>query len=260
MKHTRGFLTIPGAIIIAGALVAIALIWIYRPTANQTGAAAANDRMVPPTQPNSTAPAATAADHILGNPSAPIKFIEYSDLSCPFCKQFNPVMVQIMNDYGATGKVAWVYRSLPLLMKPVDSTGAIPHPNSNLQAQALECAAELGGNRAFFAFEEKWFQSFPDDGATRSAAIDRAELDKTAKATGLDASSFSACLGSGKYASRIDKLYDSGLDAGVTGTPTTILFTPSGSRISLVGIQDYATLKTTIDTLITTIATPSIKN
>src|SRR5262249_16560759 len=50
----------------------------------------------------------SADDHIRGNPSAPVKVIEFSDFECPFCKSFHPEMKQVMEDFGQAGKVVWV--------------------------------------------------------------------------------------------------------------------------------------------------------
>lgn len=240
----KGFLTLPGAIVFAAALIAIALIWINRPAGNS---ASSNSNTPATAGTNSSIPDVTSKDHILGNPNAPVKLIEYSDLSCPYCKMFNPTMTEIMNAYGPTGKVAWIYRSFPLF-KPID--GQIPHPNSLQQAEALECVAQLGGNKAFFAFEKKWFMDFPETAAGRPAADDRKIIDSTARDAGVDAVSFNECMAAGRYRTAIDTMYEDGLKAGINGTPLTILVTPSGNKIPLVGVQTYATLKTTIDTLL----------
>ncbi len=241
----RGGLTLPAAIILAGALVAGALIWINKP-------AKESPQLTQPAVSNTVIAPVTANDHILGNPNAPIKVVEYSDLSCPFCKLFNPTLDRIMGDYGPSGKVAWIYRQFPLFK---EVNGTIPHPNSLQQAIALECAAQLGGNSAFFSFEKEWFGLFPDDGAERTAKVDRAQIDKVAKDVGLDTVSFNDCLSSERFKDRIDKSYESGLEAGITGTPYTVIITPSGSRIPFIGIQSYATLQATIDTLLSSSAT-----
>ena len=248
-KTDSGSLSLPGAIIIAGALIAVALIWIYKPANNGRPSTANSDNNTPNTA-STGIPPVTAADHLLGNPNAPIKLIEYSDLSCPYCKEFNPTMEQVMDTYGPGGKVAWIYRHFPLY-QPVD--GVIPHPNSLIQAEALECAAQLGGNSGFFAFEKKWFSVFPDDGAGRGATIDREVIRKTAEDIGLDAVSFNECVSSGRFKSRIEQSFADSLKAGVTGTPLTIMVTPSGNQIPLIGVQPFTTLKRAIDTLITTI-------
>jgi protein-disulfide isomerase len=235
--------TIPGAIIIAGAIIAIAIVWTTKPTK----VPAVNTL---PSQPSAAAMApVTAADHILGNPNAPIKIVEYSDPSCPYCKQFNPTMEQVMSAYGAGGKVAWVYRQFPL-DKP-DANGNILHPNSGIQAEALECAASLGGNTTFWAYEKEWYNVFPIDGASRTAAADGVQLAQVAKKVGLDAIAFNDCVTSNQFKNKIDAEYTDGLNAGVPGTPYNIVITPSGTKIPLNGAVSYATLKTTIDTLLT---------
>lgn len=87
----------------------------------------------------------TKADHILGSIDAPVKIVEYSDLECPFCKQFHNTMQKIMSEYG-TEKVAWVFRQFPLSQL---------HSKAPKEAEASECVAELGGNDAFWKFIDK---------------------------------------------------------------------------------------------------------
>ncbi len=87
-------------------------------------------------------PPITAADHLTGNPDAPIKILEYSDLECPFCKQFHETMIEIMTEYGPTGKVAWAYRHFPLSI----------HPQAIPDAEAAECIGALNGEAAFWDF------------------------------------------------------------------------------------------------------------
>ena len=257
-KTTRGALSLPAAIIIAGALIAITLLYINRPSKSGLGAGASDTGGK--TDPyaisgDSTMPPVTADDHILGNPNAPIKLVEYSDLSCPYCTVFNPTMEHVMNAYGPGGKVAWVYRQLPIY-KP-DADGQILHPNSGVQAEALECAGALGGSKTFFDFLNKWFTVFPEDGANRAQAVDKAELASVAKDVGLNAVSFNDCLSSGRFKAKVEQEFTAGLSSGVTGTPFTFVVTPSGNKIPLSGIQDFSTLKNTIDTLLTTVDTSS---
>ena len=240
---------IPGAIIIAAAIIGISIIWTQRPAALNTGpssgaSAAANAGSSAAMSP------VTADDHILGNPNATIKLVEYSDPSCPYCQLFNPVMEQIMAQYGAAGKVAWVYRQFPLDQPGPD--GAVLHPNAGHEAQAMECAAALGGNTAFWAYEKKWYEVFPSDGsgAGRSADADNTQIASVGTSIGLDPVSFNECIASGRFKDKIAKSFTDGINAGVTGTPYTVLITPSGTKIPLVGAQTYQTLKASIDALI----------
>jgi len=248
-KH-RGALSLPSAVIIAGALIAVSIILINKPVKKDSKPSVVD---VSP-----LVPAVTANDHVLGNPNAPIKLIEYSDLSCPFCKVYNSTLVSIMDTYGPEGKVAWVYRHFPLF-RPIN--GSVPHPNSLMQAEALECAAGLGGNKAFFDFEKKWFSLFNENDATRPKEEDRKVLDGIAKDIGLDIVAFNECMSVGRYRDRIERAYDEALDLGINGTPLTIVVTPSNSQIALIGLQTFGTLKATIDTLLNVgTTTNSIKN
>lgn len=257
IKSNRGFLTLPSAIVIAGALIAIALIYVNSPRKNAASSAKnTKDAYAVPAEIGLLP--VSSEDHILGNPNAPIKFIEYSDLSCPYCKLFHPAMERMIAEYGPTGKVAWIYRQLPAYKE--DSSGTILHPNSGVQAEALECAGALGGNKTLFTFLSRWFVNFPENGAGRSAAADKAALAAIAKEVGLNAISFNDCLASHRFAAKVEKDFSDGLASGATGTPYTFVLTPSGSTIPLEGIQTYAVLKNTIDTLIPTIKDSTTKD
>ncbi len=248
MNNKKQFLTIPGAIIIAAAIIAVAIIWAMKP-AGSTSQAAQNAQNVQNGLPNVSMAPVTAADHILGNPNAQIKIVEYSDPSCPFCRIFNPVMEQVMADYGVSGKVAWIYRHYPL-DKP-DANGNILHKNAGHEAQALECAASLGGNTVFWAFEKQLYTITPSVTPQTPEGLDQKQLPVIAKSVGLNEVSFNECLSSGQFKNKIDAQYTDGVNAGVTGTPFIILITPAGSKLPLVGAQSYGTMKTTIDTLLT---------
>jgi protein-disulfide isomerase len=245
-NNTRSSLvTIPGAIIVAGAIIAIAIVWTTKPA--KAPSAQNSGAQTPQVGQVNLAPI-TATDHILGNPNAPIKIVEFSDPSCPYCQMFNPTMEQIMSDYGPGGQVAWVYRQFPL-DKP-DQNGNVLHPLSGTQAEGLECAASLGGNTAFWAYEKAWYSTFPQNGASETAAVNSQQMAQVAKSAGLDAVAFNDCVTSNQFKTKIDAEYTDGINAGVSGTPFNVIITPSGSDIPLAGSVSYATLKTTIDTLI----------
>ncbi|TAK58141.1 hypothetical protein EPO17_00200, partial [Patescibacteria group bacterium] len=84
----ENILTVPMAIIIAGLLIAGALYYSKRPASVPTPTK--EDVTIKSEEVNINP--VTEADHILGNPSAPIKIVEFSDLECPFCKMFHPTM------------------------------------------------------------------------------------------------------------------------------------------------------------------------
>ena len=87
----------------------------------------------------------SASDHVNGDINAPVKLVTYSDMECPFCKQFHATAKQVLADYN--GQVVLVYRHLPLDF----------HASAKPLAEGSECAAELGGNDAFWAYLDEVF-------------------------------------------------------------------------------------------------------
>ncbi len=178
----------------------------------------------------------TATDHIRGNPNAQIIIVEYSDTECYFCGLFHPTMKQVMDEYGKAGKVAWVYRHSPL-----DQL----HSKSRLEAVALECANELGGNEKFWEYTDRIYEITPaNDG------LDLAELPKIAKYVGLDEAKFTSCLSTDKYDDKIENDLQNGQATGANGTPWSVVLTKNGRNTSINGAQSYTTVKKVIDDLL----------
>lgn len=175
-------------------------------------------------------------DHILGNPGAPVVIVEYSDTECPFCKQFHSTMRRVMNEYGKDGKVAWVYRHFP-----IDSL----HSRARKEAEATECANELGGSEKFWQFINTIY-----DTTNSNNSLDPAQLPVIAKNVGLDVKAFNACLSSGKYASKVEADYQDAINSGGKGTPNSILVTPDGTKTVIEGAQPYENIKRILDAVL----------
>lgn len=236
MEHKKESfeLSTPNAIIIAGIIIAGAI--IFTNSYKSSGESAVKNLAQNPNAgivANVTPP--QQGDHVKGDlTKAKVVLIEYSDLECPFCKRFQPTANEIVSQYG--DKVALIYRHFPL-----DSI----HKKARKEAEASECAFEQGGDSAFFKYIERLYEITPaNDG------LDQAELPKIAKEIGLDVSKFNACLSSGKFATIIEEQLQSGIKAGVTGTPTTFVLNQKGTQESIVGAQPIETIKQTIDRLL----------
>lgn len=184
----------------------------------------------PEPTPSGPVPPVTDKDHIRGNRNAKVVLIEYSDMECPFCKRFHPTMQQVMKEYG--DKVAWVYRHYPLSF----------HANAAKEDEASECAAELGGNKAFWSFIDKIFERTTSNGT--GFALD--QLVPLAKEIGLNESAFKKCLDSGKYAQHVQDDLNGGATAGVQGTPGTFVVGKNGSQL-IPGALPYESIKQAID-------------
>jgi protein-disulfide isomerase len=243
-------LTVPMAIVLAAVIIGGVLLYMYRPATSATAQPAVNSQTAPSaTVPDtSSLPPVIAADHILGNPNAPIKIVEYSDPSCPYCKMFQTTMLQIMQTYGSSGQVAWVYRDFPL-DKP-DQNGNVLHPNAGTQANAFECAAQIGGNAGFWSYEKDWFSTFPQTGADETAVVDGQQIIQTAKDVNLDTPAFNDCVSSDTFADKINGEYAAGLALGIQGTPTSYIVTTTGQPIAIQGSQPYTALSSAISAIL----------
>jgi len=175
----------------------------------------------------------TSKDHIRGNPDAPVKLVEYSDTECPFCKSFHSTLNELMAGYGKEGKVAWVYRHLPL-----DEL----HAKARKEAVATECAAEQGGSDAFFAYLDRLFAVTPSNDG-----LDAAELPRIAQYVGLDTAKFNECLGSTRYDAHIESEAQNANATGGNGTPWSIVVAPDGKKYPLSGAQPLAAVTSLID-------------
>jgi len=173
----------------------------------------------------------TPRDHLRGSPDAPVKIVEFGDTECPLCKRFHPTLQRIVAEYP--GKVAWVFRHYP-----VDEI----HPKARKEAEATECAAELGGNDKFWAYLDRLYEITPSNDR-----LDPAELPRIAAHVGLDQKSFAQCLASGRHAQRVAEDVADALAAGATGTPYTVVIAPNGRLFAILGAQPYATVKLVVD-------------
>lgn len=256
-------LALPISIVVAGGLIAVSLFFVNsnKPSGPQDPA---DVRIADEVR------GAQADDHILGNPKADIIVVEYSDTECPFCKVFHETMHQIISEYGDSGNVAWVYRNFPIPQL---------HPKAAKQAEALECAAELGGNAGFWKFTDKVYETtnsnnsldigaynLPEeapkgpDGKPYYAqkppksATDAGQLTEIAVSVGLDAKAFEQCMASGKHKAAVDEDTQEAVKAGQSvpdgvGTPFSIIIV-DGEQIPLVGAQPYNVVKQLIDSLL----------
>ncbi len=225
---------IAGAIIIAGLVIAGAI--LLKGTSAPAPSGTANNNIPPPV--DLLARPVTADDHITGNINAKIVILEYSDLDCPFCKNFHSTMKQVL---AGNDDVAWVYRHFPIPSL---------HPDAPKKAEATECAFEQGGNDAFWAYADKLFET----------KYTLAELSTVAGSLGLNVAAFDTCLSSGRYAAKVQADVNDGLKMDVNGTPASFVLM-KGKVYSFVtrdgmihgdipGAQPYDVVKQNLDRIL----------
>src|SRR5215471_18937715 len=166
-----------------------------------------------------TVEVATEGEPFLGPTTAPVTIVEFSDFQCPYCRQAQGTLKQLMAAYE--GKIKLVYRDFPLRSI---------HPQAQKAAEAAQCAAE---QQQFWPYHDKLF-------ASTSLQMD--DLKKFAQELGLNVEQFTSCLDSGKTAAGIDADMQDGQRAGVNATPT---FFVNGYPLS--GAASYERFKELVD-------------
>lgn len=231
LMSRKGQLSVPLAIIVAGLIIGISVIYAVGKK-SVTGPIVDDVSDVDATANVLDKVRAIAEDeHVLGDKGAPVKIIEYSDTECPFCKRFHETMNQLVAEYD--GKVAWVYRHFPL-----DTL----HPKARKESEATECAAELGGNEKFWGYINRLYEVTPSNNG-----LDPAELSNIATYVGLDVAKFNECLSSGRQTQRVAKDYNEAVAAGGRGTPFSVVISASGKKTTIPGALPLESVKEIVD-------------
>jgi Na+/H+ antiporter NhaA len=136
-------------------------------------------------------------DHVRGPLDAPVTVVEYGDFECPYCGQAEPVVRELLRDFG---EVRYVWRHLPL---------NDVHPRAQIAAESAEAAAEQG---AFWELHDLLLD--------HQDALRPKDLIGYAEQLGLDADRFSGYLREHLGSGRIAEDVDSADLSGVSGTPT----------------------------------------
>jgi Na+/H+ antiporter NhaA len=157
-------------------------------------------------------------DHFRGPVEAPVTVVEYGDFECPHCGKAEPVVRELLADFG---DVHYVWRHLPL---------SDVHPRAQLAAEAAEAAAAQG---AFWEMHDLLLDHQGD------LALD--ELLAYAEQLGLSLDRISDELQRHVHAPRVEEDVDSADISGVTGTPT---FFVNGKRHE--GAYDIDTLSAAV--------------
>jgi protein-disulfide isomerase len=142
-----------------------------------------------------------------------------------------------MNEYGSKGELAWVYRHFPV---------AELHSKAPREAEALECAGELGGNAKFWEYTNRLYEITPSNNELADI-----ELTNIAKQIGLSSDKFSTCLESGQYEARVEADLYNAQGAGGEGTPFSVIIdTKNDDTYPINGAYPYAQMKSIIDLIL----------
>lgn len=166
----------------------------------------------------------------LGDPSAPVTLIEFSDFGCQFCRiHASMVFADLKAQYIDTGKIYYVFKDFPITES---------HPQAALAAEAAECAGTQGG---YWPMHDQLFTDQSDwDG--RSATTAQASFRRYAETIGLDTTAFDQCMTSQQFADEVQRDWSEARSLGLTGTPAFII---NGKLMS--GARPFEQFKQVLD-------------
>lgn len=165
-------------------------------------------------------------DYVRGNKDAEIIVYEYSDIDCPFCREFHNTMRESIEQHD---DIAWVYRHLPL-----DSL----HPFARIKSEAVECAGSLGGESAFVGLLDVMF-----DDASYHNVFDIEKAGSFVESLGVSKQDFEQCVSNQTFAEKVQSHVEQATKAGAQGTPFSIIATRAGEiLLELPGYVDTATM------------------
>lgn len=184
------------------------------------------ESVIPPARPPrpSTGSVANLKGYSLGSAAAPLTMVEFTDLQCPYCRQFAlTTFDEIRKNWIDTGKLRYISRDFPI---------DVLHPQAMPAARAARCAGEQG---------KFWEMRLA---LVRNANVLSGDfITKTAGDLKLDPKAFAACAASSKHDAEIQAEMREGAKLGIDGTPTFVIgrTTPNGIEgPMIVGALPYA--------------------
>lgn len=225
---------LPVAVIVAGLLIAGAVVWNGSHPAAPSGV----------TPPGGTGAAAavdmknikTDGDPSIGSANAPVTVAFWSDFQCPFCKQFEvTTLPSIVKNYADTGKVRIVFMDFSFL-----------GPDSVADGEFARAVWKLYPDK-YFAWRSAIYTAQPAENSLNAADNLAWLKETTATVSGIDASKVAADAAANKsaYDATMDADKAEGTKAGVNATPSFVI----GTRL-IAGAYPYATFQSALDTLL----------
>jgi protein-disulfide isomerase len=140
----------------------------------------------------------SSRDHVRGSPLAKVTLVGYGDFTCPDCAKASRTVKKIQAEMGS--RLRYVFRSFP----------QGPHAE---KAEASAEAAEAGGAQGkFWEIHDRLFEN--------PGTSSQLQLEKDAKAVGLDAGEFRQDMRGHVHLARVRLVREGGVRSGVKHVPT----------------------------------------
>ncbi len=167
--------------------------------------------------------AVTSNDPTWGDRTAPVTLVLFADFEDPFAARLAPTIDSLKVLYGAPKlRIVWKNYTLPY------------HPHARDAAETAVGIFVLGGNDAFWHFEERAFAN--------QKSLDAPSFDTWATESAIDLTKLHAGMSHHDWAPKVDDDGTLAKTVGVTGSPCAFV---NGTKVS--GAVPMTTWQTTID-------------
>jgi protein-disulfide isomerase len=167
-------------------------------------------------------------DHpVRGNPNVNVTIIEFACLQCPYSKDAEPIVEQVLNSYAGKVNLAFFFFPLP------------QHLHGKLAATADYCAGQQG---KFWEYHDLLFQNQNqfNNNVTDAQALNT--ITNAAQQLNLDINQFNLCLNSDYAKQKVQADIDLGNKLGITGTPTFFI-----GNDKLIGPQPFSEFQNLVE-------------
>jgi FKBP-type peptidyl-prolyl cis-trans isomerase len=165
----------------------------------------------------------TSKDPMLGDRTALVTIVLFSDFQCPFCQRLETTLSTLRSRYASSElRIVWKNNPLP------------SHAQAKPAAEAAEGVFEIGGNAAFWQFHDRVFAN--------QSSMSPANFDAWASDTGIDMTKFRSGLAAAAYIAKVDEDVRLAATLGVNGTPTCFV-----NGVEVVGAQPLASFEKVVD-------------
>lgn len=147
-------------------------------------------------------PLTTDYDIELGDKNSKVTLIEYSDLQCPACASYHPMVKKLLEEYP---NIHFIYRNFPLISV---------HKNAQIAAQA-GYAANLQGK--FWEMADLLFSNQPD---WEKSPTPQAIFANYAQMLKMDTAKFNQDMTGSEAKNFVDNSYKQSISHSINSTPT----------------------------------------
>ena len=157
-------------------------------------------------QPAETLTVSTRGVAMLGDSSAPVTIVEFTDFQCPFCgRHATTTFPALRSGDIKAGKVRYIVRDLPITEI---------HPWAMKAAVAARCA-RVQSETAYWRYHDALFAN--------QRGLGDSLLPTLAAKVGLDINRFNACRASGRFDTAIQADRTEAMHLGLDGTPSFVV-------------------------------------